>query len=139
TEAGEATWQRTKAQLESNWRDFEAQVKTNIETVGKQVQQQQATFREGAAAQMKARGERGGRVHDRAAKGAAARGGHNGAPVKQMKADASEAQARLQKLKQAGSESWTAFGAALAESRNAFDRANQAAWDALKRAAPPKT
>jgi hypothetical protein len=56
-----------------------------------------------------------------------------------MKADGSEAEARLQKVKQAGSESWTVFGAALAESRKALDRANQAAWDALKRAAPPPT
>jgi hypothetical protein len=54
-----------------------------------------------------------------------------------MKADASDADARLQKLKQAGSESWTALSAALAESRKAFDRANQVAWDALQRAAPP--
>jgi len=139
TEAGEATWQCTKAQLESNWSDFEAQVKTYIETVGKQVQQQQATFREVSAAQVKAWRETADRLHDAAANVAAARRADIDAAVKQMKADASEAQARLQKLKQAGSESWTAFGAALAKSRNAFDRANQAAWDALKRAAPPKT
>jgi hypothetical protein len=56
-----------------------------------------------------------------------------------MKADASEAEARLQKVKQAGRESWTAPSAALAESRKAFDRANQAALDAFKRAAPPTT
>ena len=56
-----------------------------------------------------------------------------------MKADAADAGAQLQKLKQAGSESWTALSAALAKSRMAFDRANQAAWDALKRAAPPTT
>jgi len=54
-------------------------------------------------------------------------------------AGAAEAEARMQKLKQAGSESWSALSAALAESRKAFDRANQEAWDALKRAAPPKT
>jgi len=39
---------------------------------------------------------------------------------------------RLQKLKQAGSESWSVLSAALAESRKAFDQANQAAWNALK-------
>jgi hypothetical protein len=61
------------------------------------------------------------------------------AAVKQMKADASEAEARLQKLKGAGRESWTALSAALADSRKAFDRANQASWDALKRAAAPKS
>jgi hypothetical protein len=56
--------------------------------------------------------------------------------VKQMKADAAEAEAGLQKLKQAGSETWAALSAALAESRKAFDQANQKAWDALKRAGP---
>jgi hypothetical protein len=42
----------------------------------------------------------------------------------------------LEKLKQAGSESRTALNAALAESRKAFDQANQQAGDALKRAVP---
>jgi hypothetical protein len=55
-----------------------------------------------------------------------------------MKAEAAESEAKLQKLKQAGSESWTALSAALAESRKAFDQANQKAWDAFKRAAPQK-
>jgi hypothetical protein len=54
-----------------------------------------------------------------------------------MKTQASEAEARLQKLKQARDESWSALSAALADSRKAFDRANQASWDAFKRAAPP--
>jgi uncharacterized phage infection (PIP) family protein YhgE len=136
TETGEAAWQRTKAQLESNWSDFEAQVKTYIDTVGKQVQQQQATFRDVAAAQMKAWREATEKLQNEASKVAAVRRGDIDAAVKQMKAGASEAEARLQKLKQAGSESWTAFGAALAESRKAFDRASQAAWDAVKRASP---
>ncbi|WP_371260913.1 hypothetical protein [Bradyrhizobium sp. Cp5.3] len=49
-----------------------------------------------------------------------------------MKADASKADARLQKLKQVGGESWAVLSAALAESRKAFDQANQAVWYALK-------
>ena len=77
--------------------------------------------------------------HDAATKFAAERRGDIDATVKQMKADASEAEARLQKLKQAGGEFWTALSAALAESRKAFDRVNQAALDAFKRAAPPTT
>ena len=52
--------------------------------------------------------------------------------VKQMRADAEEADARLQKLRQAGSESWTALSAALAESRKAFDQANHTAWEATR-------
>jgi hypothetical protein len=54
-----------------------------------------------------------------------------------MKVDASQAEANLQKLRRAGEESWGALGGALAESRAAFDRANQAAWEAFKRAANP--
>ena len=53
-EAGEAAWARTKAQLESQWNGFEAQVKAYIDTVGKRIEQQQATFQDVAAAQMKA-------------------------------------------------------------------------------------
>jgi hypothetical protein len=135
-EAGEVAWQRTKTQLESQWHEFETQVKTYVETLGKQVQQQQATFRDVAAAQVKAWREAADNLHEQAAKVAAARRGDVDAAVKQMKADASEAEARLQKLKQAGSESWSALSAALADSRKAFDRANQEAWDALKRASP---
>jgi len=137
-EAGEAAWQRTKSQLETRWNDFEAQVKSYIETVGKQVQQQQATFRDVAAAQVKAWREAADKLGDAAAQVASAERTNIDAALKQMKADASEAEARFQKLKQAGSESWSVFGAALAESRKAFDRANQAAWEALKHAAPPK-
>jgi hypothetical protein len=123
-----------QTQLQSQWHGFEAKVKTYFETVDKQIDQQQATFRDVAAAQQKAWGEAAEKLHNEAAKIAAAKRPEIDAVVKQMKADASEAEARLQKLKQAGSESWTALSAALEESRKAFDRANQAAWDALKRA-----
>jgi hypothetical protein len=137
-EEGEAAWQRRKTQLESQWRGFEAQVKSYFETLGKQVEQQQATFRDVAAAQVKAWRQTADKLHEEAAKVAAARRADVDAAVRQMKADAAEADARLQKLKQAGSESWAALSAALADSRGAFDRASQRAWDALKRAAPPK-
>jgi hypothetical protein len=137
-EAGEAAWQATKPQLESRWNEFEAQVKTYIDTVGKQVQQQQATFRGVAAAQVKAWREAADKLGDAAAQVAATQRANIDTALKQMKAGASEAEAQFQKLKQAGSESWSVFGAALAESRKAFDRANQAAWEALKHAAPPK-
>src|SRR5262249_8888571 len=138
-EAGDAAWQRTKTQLESEWNDFEARVDTYFETVGERIEQQQATFRDVAAAQAKAWREAVNKLQDAAEKVSAAGRSDIDAAVKQMQRDSSEAEARLQKVKQAGSESWTALGAALAESRKAFDRANQVAWDALKRAAPPST
>ena len=52
-----------------------------------------------------------------------------------MEADAAVAEERFQKLNQAGMHSWSALMGALAETRAAFDRANQAAQDAFKRAA----
>ena len=133
-EAGEAAGARAKADLEAQWSGFEAQVKTYFETVGKQIEQQQATFRDVAAAQARAWREAVDTLTAEAAKVTAARRADFDAAVKQMKADAVEAEARFQKLKQAGSESWTGLSAALAESRKAFDRANQEAWDAVKRA-----
>jgi hypothetical protein len=137
-QAGQVASQQLKSQLETQWSGFEAQVKTYFETVGKQIGQQQATFRDVAAAQVKAWHEAADKLHDAAAKVAAARRADLDAAVKQMKADATEAEARFQKLKQAGSESWSALSAALTESRKAFDRANQAASEALKQAAPPQ-
>jgi hypothetical protein len=135
--ATEAAWEGNKAQLDSQWKAFEAQVKTYIDTVAKQLPQQQALFRDVAAAQVKAWREAANAIQDVATKFAAGRRADVDAAVTKMKADASEAEARLQKLNQAGNESWAALSAALAESRKTFDRANQAAWDAVKRAAPP--
>jgi hypothetical protein len=127
------------ADLKKRRDEFEAQLKGYVETVGKQIEQQQATFREVAAAQVKAWREAADRLRDEGAKMATAKQADIDAAVKQMKADAAEADARLQKLKQAGSESWSAFSAALADSRKAFDRANQAAWNTLKRAGAPRS
>jgi predicted Zn-dependent protease len=79
------------------------------------------------------------KLHEAEDKVAAARRVGIEAAFKRMKADASEAEARMQKLKWAGSESWSSWSAALAESHKAFDRANQAAWGAVKRAASPKS
>ena len=137
-EAGEATWARAKVDLEKQWNGFEAQVKTYFESVGKELEQQQATFKDIAAVQAKAWREAADKFHVAATKVADARRADIDAAVKQMKSDASEAEARLQKLKQAGNESWSVFSAALAESRKAFDQANQTAWNALKGSAPPK-
>src|SRR5271157_3457180 len=138
-QASEAAMQASRAQLESQWHGFETQVKTYFDTVGKQIEQHQATFQDVAAAQAKAWREAAETFHSEAAKIAAARRADLETAVKQMKADAAEAEARLKKLRQTGSESWAALSAALAESRKAFDRANQKAADALKAAVPAKT
>ncbi|HVZ53317.1 MAG TPA: hypothetical protein VG986_15230 [Pseudolabrys sp.] len=136
---GEAAWSRTKTQLESQWNVFEGQVRAYIDTVGKQFEQQQTTFQDVAAAQLKAWQDAADTVQGAATKFAAERRAQVDAALKQMKADAAEAEARFQKLQQAGNESWTALSAALDESRKAFDRANQAVMDAFKQGATPKS
>ena len=68
---GEAAWLTAKTQLELLWHGFEAQVKTYFETVGKHVEQQQAAFRDIAAAQAKAWREAADKFHDAATKVAA--------------------------------------------------------------------
>jgi hypothetical protein len=134
-DAGEAAWLRTKSQLEGKWNGFEIEVKKYVETFGKQVQQ--TTFQNAAAAQLKAWRDAAEKIHNAAAGLAVDRRSDIDATLTRMKADASKAEANLQEFKRAGTESWAALNGALTESRAAFDRANQSAWDALKRAATP--
>lgn len=133
-QAGEAAVQAGKEQLEAQWKAYEAQVKTYFDTVGKQVEQQQATFRDAAAAQVKAWREAADKLQAEAKRVAATKRAEIDAAVQQMKTDAAQADAKLQKLKQAGNESWSVLSAALAESRKTFDQANETAWESLKRA-----
>src|SRR5271165_2487073 len=67
-EAGEAVWARTKADLQTQWDGFEAQVKSYFESAGRQVEQQQATFANIAAAQVKAWHAAADKLRDAAAK-----------------------------------------------------------------------
>ncbi len=137
-EAGESAWVRGRAQLESQWDGFAAEVNKHLETFGKQVAVQQATFRDLAAAQQKAWNDAGEKLRAAAAGFAADRRVEIEGVLQQMKTQASEAEAKIQKVTQASTQSWTGLNTALAESRAAFDRAVQAACDAFKRAAEPK-
>ncbi|CCD89761.1 conserved protein of unknown function [Bradyrhizobium sp. ORS 285] len=130
--AGDAALAQAKTELDQHWAGFEAQMKTYFDTAGQQAVQQQAIFKDIAAAQAKAWHEAADRFRE-----AASAGGANVETVlDQLKSDATQAGAHLDKLKQAGSESWSVLSAALSESRKAFDQANQAAWNALKGSGP---
>ena len=132
-EAGEAAWAQSRAKLETDWSAFQADVKKYVEDFGQQMKQQQTTFQDIAAAQLKAWREAADRFQAAAADLAVDRRARMEATVQQMKADASAAEANFQKLAKAGTESWAALSAALTDSRAAFDRANRTAWDAFKR------
>ena len=135
SEANEAAWISAKTNLESEWNVFEAEVEKYVESFGKQIEQQQATFKLQSAAQLKAWREAADKLGRSAKEFAAERRGEIDAAVKRMNTDATAAEEKLQKLNQAGAQSWSALMAALTETRAAFDRANQAARDAFKRAA----
>jgi hypothetical protein len=133
--ADEAAWIKTKAQLETEWSAFEIDVKKYVDTFGEKIEQQQATFKLQAAAQLKAWREAADKLRIAGKEFAAERQGEIEATVTRMEADAAAAEEKLEKLNQAGAQSWSALMVALAETRAAFDRANQAAQEAFKRAA----
>jgi hypothetical protein len=135
SEANEAAWIQAKSKLEADWRLFEAEVRKYVEGFGKQIEHQQATFKLQADAQLKAWREAADKLGSDAKKFASERRGDIDAAVKRMNADAVEAEKKLEKLSQAGTQSWSALMAALTETRTAFDRANEAAREAFKRAA----
>ena len=124
-----------KGKTRADWNAFEAEVKKYVESFGKKIEHQQATFKVQADAQLKAWREAADKLGIDAKKFAAERRDEIDAIVKRMNADAAEAEKKLQKLNQAGTQSWSALMAALTETRAAFDRANQAAQEAFKRAA----
>jgi hypothetical protein len=134
-EASEAAWISAKAKLEDEWNLFEAGVRKYVESFGKQIEHQQATFALQAAAQLKAWREAAHKLGGDAKKFTAERRVEIDTAVKRMSADAAAAEEKLQKLNQAGTQSWSSLMAALAETRAAFDRANQAAREAFRRAA----
>ena len=132
--ANEPAWTSAKTKLETDWSTFEAEVKKYIESYGEQLVLQQATFKLQAAAQLKAWRDAADKLASAAGEFAGERREEIEANVKRMKADAVAAEEKLLKLNQAGSQSWSALMDALTETRAAFDRANQAAREAFKRA-----
>ncbi|NPU14269.1 hypothetical protein HL667_22490 [Bradyrhizobium sp. 83012] len=135
-EAGEAALAGAKIELDQHWAGFETQMKSFFDTAGKQAEQQQATFKDIAAAQAKAWRESADRFREAATKVTTAGTTDLDAVLTQLKSDAAQAGAHLETLKQTGSQSWSVFSAALSESRKAFDAANQAAWNALRGSGP---
>ena len=133
--AGEAAFDATKVRLESEWKGFQADIKQYLDSVGKTMQQQQAVFQGQVAAQLNAWRDTADKLNAAAKEFKTERRREIDASVARMKADAATAEEKLQKFAQAGTESWSALDAALAETRGVFDRANQAAREAFKRAA----
>jgi hypothetical protein len=133
-EAGEAAVEGAKARLETEWKGFQAETKKYLETFGRGIEQQQAVFESQVAAQLTAWRGTADKLNAAAKEFAIERRREIDATVSRMKADAVTAEKKLQDLARAGTESWSALNSALAETRATFDRANQAAREAFKRA-----
>lgn len=133
-EAGEAVWDSAKVRLETEWKGFQAETAKYLETFGKGIEQQQAVFQSQVTAQLNAWRETADKLNGAAKEFATERRREIDATVSRMKADAVAAEKKLQDLARAGTESWSALNAALTETRATFDRANQAAREAFKRA-----
>ena len=134
-EANEAGWITAQAQLEFEWGSFETEARKYVESFVKQVEQQQATFKLQAAAQLNAWREAADKLGSAANDFAAERRNEIDAALKRMNADAVAAEAKLLKLSEAGTQSWSVLTAALTETRATFDRANQALREQFKRSA----
>ncbi|QHO79086.1 hypothetical protein ACH79_26180 [Bradyrhizobium sp. CCBAU 051011] len=134
-EANEAGWITAQAQLESEWGSFETESRKYVESFVKQVEQQQATFKLQAAAQLNAWREAADKLGSAANDFAADRRNEIDAALKRMNADAVAAEAKLLKLSEAGTQSWSVLTAALTETRATFDRANRALREQFKRSA----
>ena len=133
-EVGEGAWDGAKVRLETEWKGFQAETAKYLETFGKGIEQQQAVFQSQVAAQLNAWRETADKLNTAGKEFAIERRREIDATVSRMKADAVTAEKKLQDVARAGTESWSALNAALAETRTTFDRANQAAREAFKRA-----
>jgi hypothetical protein len=134
-EANEAAWTTAQVQLENEWGSFETEAKKYVESFVKQAEQQQETFKLQAAAQLNAWREAADKLGSAANEFAAERRNEIDAALKRMNADAVAAEAKLLKLGEAGTQSWSVLTAALTETRATFDRANQALREQFKRSA----
>jgi hypothetical protein len=134
--AGEANLHASKTQLEKQWASFEAGLKTYVETVGKDIDQKRTMFADIAAAQAKTWGEAVEKLQSAAAEVGAENRAKVDKAIAQLRADKTEAKARVEELKQAGDESWAALSAALQTSRKKFDEASHSAWEAIKNSMP---
>jgi len=134
TEAGQETLARSKEAVDKQWALFERSFQDYVKAASKQADVERAAFEARAAAQRKAWQEAIDKLHKSATAFAADRRTDLDKAVTQMKTQADAAKVKFDKLYKAKGESWAALKSALSESRDALDRAYQAAQEAFKRA-----
>ena len=134
TGAGQETLARSKEAVDKQWALFERSFQDYVKAAGKQADVERAAFEARAAAQSKAWQEAIDKLHKSATVFAVDRRADLDKAVTQMKTQADAVKVKFDKLNKASGESWGALKSALSESRDALDRAYQAAQEAFKRA-----
>jgi hypothetical protein len=133
-QASEADWQQTKATVESRWTAFEAAVQKWGDATRQDVAVQNEIFAARTEAQLKAWKDIIDQLEASAKASASDRRREIESAMATIRADREVVKAKLETLKRSGKEARIALASALDESRAAFDRANQKASEALKRA-----
>ena len=139
TGANESAWTSAKIRLETEWSAFEAEVKKYVERkyverYGKQFELQAGDIQAPSCGPAEAWHDAADKLTSAASEFASWRRDEIETNVNRIEVDAVAAEEKLLKLNQAGNQSWSALIAALTETRAVFDRANQAATEAFKRA-----
>jgi hypothetical protein len=123
---------RSKADLEDQWAAFEDSVQNYLDTLDKQVRDQETVFRARADAQSKAWLRAIDNLHKSAAHFDASRRSNIETSLKHLESEADAAKAKLDQLNRAEGASWAAMRVALAETRAALDRAHHSALEAFE-------
>lgn len=133
-QATEAEWQQAKATVESRWTAFEAAVQKWVDATRQDIAGQNEVFVARAEAQLKAWQDIIDQLEVSAKAATSDRKREIESAIATIRADREVVKAKLEAMKRSGKETRIALGNALNESRVAFDRANQTASEAFKRA-----
>lgn len=130
--AGDAAVAHWKEGLETQWTAFEDSLQAYLETLGKQVAEQETVFRARANAQGKAWRQAIDNLHKSTASFGDARHHDIQSAIRALEAEADAARAKLDALNKSEDASWEAMKSMLAETRAALGRAHQAVVDAFE-------
>jgi hypothetical protein len=133
-ENSETAWKNGIAKLETDWDAFESDVEQHAEAAKESIEQYQSAFRARADAQIRAWQTSAERIRREAAQFSSAQKANVEDALEHLKQDAETQKAKLERLKAASGQTWSALNSALAESRAAFDRANETAHKAFESA-----
>lgn len=132
--SGEAAWADIVGQMQTNWSAFESATKNYMDSATEVAEQNRMVWQARAEEQVKSWQASLEQLQSAATEFSGERKADLDSAIEKMKSEGDSARARLDNLSQAGTDSWSAMMKALSDSRAAFEKANTAAFEAMKRA-----